>query len=80
MRKLAAHRCRDCKFFVDIKGKSEVRKGCLVNIRAYNTLREKVPDTVQVMDIIRRVGLEGLEQCLKNGNPEGRSCGRFLLK
>lgn len=80
MRKRAINRCRHCKFFVQIKGKTEIRHGCVVNIKAYGNLEIRIPSIIPIMDIIKLVGLEGLEQCLKTNNPEMQSCGRFCLK
>lgn len=65
------------KFFVGIQGKTETRKGCVVKIKAYGNLEKPVPPVVPVMGIIKRVGLEGLDACLKRGDPDARSCGKF---
>lgn len=80
MRKRAVHRCKHCKFFVKIRGRKETRNGCVVNIKAYSNLKKRVPPVIPIMEVIKRVGLEGLEQCLKNSNPEAQSCGKFQLK
>jgi hypothetical protein len=80
MRRLAVHRCGDCLFFVNIQGRKETRKGCIVNIRAYNSLRERVPETVQAAEVIKKVGMEGLEYSLEFSSPEAQSCGKFKLK
>jgi len=80
MRQRAVHRCKHCKFFVQIQGKQEVRTGCLKNIKAYYGLGKRVPGVIPIMEVIKRVGLEGLEECLKNNNPEAQSCGKFQLK
>jgi hypothetical protein len=80
MRKKAIHRCRDCKFFVAIKGKTETKYGCVVNIKAYGNLEKRIPSVIPIMEIIKRVGLEGLEDCLKFNDPDAQSCGRFDKK
>lgn len=80
MRNKAVSRCGQCKFFVRIKGLRETRTGCVVNIKAYNRLQKRVPEIVPIMDIIKMVGLEKLELCLKNGNPQAQSCGKFKLR
>jgi len=80
MRKRAVHRCKQCKFFVQIRGKRETRYGCVKNIKAYYNLEKRVPPVIPIMDIIKRVGLEGLEECLKNSNPEAQSCGKSQFK
>jgi hypothetical protein len=35
---------------------------------------------IDVHEIIKRVGLEGLEHSLKFHDPEAQSCGKFLTK
>jgi len=32
------------------------------------------------MDIIKRVGLEGLDECMKNSDSEAQCCGKFKLR
>ena len=80
MRNKAIHRCRHCKFFVAIKGKLETRHGCVVNVKAYGNLEKRIPPEIPIMEIIKRVNLEGLEQCLKYSDPDAQSCGRFLMR
>ena len=80
MRKKAIHRCRHCKFFVAIKGRLETRYGCVVDVKAYGNLEKRIPAEIPIMEIIKLVRLEGLEQCLKYSDPEAQSCGRFLMK
>lgn len=77
VRKRATHRCKDCRFFVPIQGKAETRYGCVVSIKAYGRLEKRIPPVLPVTDVIKRVGLEGLEYCLKFNDPEAQSCGRF---
>uniref|UniRef100_UPI000AD79010 hypothetical protein n=1 Tax=Desulfolucanica intricata TaxID=1285191 RepID=UPI000AD79010 len=76
----AIHRCEHCKFFVAIKGKTETRNGCVVNIKAYGNLEKRIPPVIPIIEIIKRVGLEGLEQCLKYNDLNTQSCGKFELK
>jgi len=80
MRQRAVHRCKHCKFFVQIRGKRETRNGCVVSIKAYGGLEKRVPPVIPVADIIKRVGLEGLERCLEGVDPEKQSCGKFQPK
>ncbi|SFR03077.1 hypothetical protein [Desulfoscipio geothermicus] len=80
MRLRATHRCRECKFFVGIKGKAETRYGCVANIKVYNSLERQVPPVIPVFDVIKRIGLEGLEQTLKYNDPDAQSCGKFQLR
>lgn len=80
MREKAVHRCKHCRFFVPIRGRRETRPGCVVHIKAYGNLEKRVPDVLPIMEIIKRVGLEGLEYSLKFNDPEAQSCGKFVLK
>lgn len=80
MRKRAVHRCKHCKFFVQIEGKRETRPGCVVNIKAYSNREKQVPLKIPIMEILKRVGIEGLEVCLQNSDPEAQSCGKFQVK
>jgi hypothetical protein len=58
----------------------ETRHGCVANIKAYGNLEKRVPPVISIFDIIKRVGLEGLEECLKCSDPDAQSCGKFELK
>lgn len=80
MREKAIHRCRDCKFFVLVQGREELRPGCVAGIRAFASYEKPVPGVVPAHEIMRLVGLEGLNQALQGANPEKQSCGRFVLK
>ena len=80
MRKRAIHRCGHCKFFVAIKGRIETRNGCVVNVKAYGNLEKRILSEIPIIEIIKRVGLEGLEQCLKYSDRDTQSCGRFSMK
>ena len=80
MRNKAIHRCGHCKFFVAIKGRLQTRNGCVINIKAYGNLEKRIPSEIPIMDIIKRVGLEGLNQCLKYSGPDAQSCAKFFSK
>lgn len=79
MREKAVHRCRQCRFFVGVKGKFETRTACVAGIKAYNRPGKRVPAVIPITEIIRLVGLEGLAACL-DCNPEAQACGRFVLQ
>ena len=79
MRDKAIHRCKDCKFFVQIQGIHEKKQACVVNVKAYGKMEKRIPSVIPIMDIIKRVGVEGLEESI-NCQPEAQSCGRFRLK
>jgi len=52
----------------------------VVDVKAYGNLEKRIPPVVPVLEIIKRVGLEGLERCLEKAEPERQSCGKFRLK
>ena len=79
MRSMAIHRCKDCKFFALIQGKEEQKNACVVNVKIYGKLEKRIPSVIPIMEIIKRVGIEGLEESIKC-DPEAQSCGRFRLK
>jgi hypothetical protein len=80
MREKAIHKCKDCRFFVTIRGRQENRFGCVANIKLYYNRQKRVPREIDIIEIIKRVGLEGLEHSLKFHDPEAQSCGKFLTK
>lgn len=80
MREKAVRRCGDCRFFVSIQGREEVRKGCVAGIPEYGSLQKNVPEIIRAADILRRVGKTGLEETLKRGDPDAQTCGLYLAK
>ena len=80
MREKAVYRCQHCLFWVPIQGRKETRYGCVADVKAYGNLEKRVPVVAPVLDIIKRVGLEGLERCLEKDDPRRQSCGKFRLK
>ena len=80
MREKAVRRCGDCRFFVKIQGREEIRCGCVVNIPAYGTLQMRVPEIICATDVLRRAGKAGLEEVLKSGDPDAQACGLYKAK
>lgn len=73
--------CRDCVFFVNVVGREETRSGCVVSIEEYATLRDRVPITIHGVELLRRVGKEGLQEIINRGaNPEAFACGLYRPK
>ncbi len=80
MRKRAVRRCRDCRFFVKIQGREEIRWGCVASIPDYGTLQKRVPEIIRAADVLRRVGKAGLKEILKHSEPDAQACGLYLAK
>ncbi|RJQ24735.1 MAG: hypothetical protein C4589_12470 [Peptococcaceae bacterium] len=77
MREKAVRRCRDCRFFVLVRGREEQRCGCMVSIPVYGTLHRRVPEEIPAEVILKLAGREGLQRVLAGGNPENQACGLF---
>lgn len=73
------HTCSECKFYVMIVGRHETRPGCAAVIPQYANLTRRVPEKLDIVDVLRAVGREGLERVI-NVEPEREACGRFGAK
>jgi len=80
MREKAVRRCRDCRFFVKIQGREEIRWGCVAGIPEYGTLQVKVPEIIPAVEILKKVGKEGLQGALFRGDPEAGACGLYRVR
>lgn len=73
--------CRDCVFLVNIVGREETRTGCVVSIKEYGTLQRRVPPSILGLELLRRVGKEGLKEVIERGaNPDAMICGLYRPK
>lgn len=80
MREKAVRRCGDCRFFVKIQGREEIRWGCVASIPDYGTLQKRVPEIIRAVDVLRRAGKDGLEEVLKHSDPDVQACGLSRAK
>ncbi|MDH7578042.1 MAG: hypothetical protein QHH75_09540 [Bacillota bacterium] len=78
VREIIVSRCGECRFFVQIQGQEEIRCGCVVTIKRYRRLHQRVPGRVHVMELLKLAGKSGLQKILEHGDPEERACGMFL--
>lgn len=69
--------CSECKFFVTVVGKTEARPGCAVLIPAYANMTKRVPGKLDVVEVLKAVGKEGLERMLAEVDPYHQACGLF---
>lgn len=79
-REMAINECGDCRFFVTIQGATEKRPGCVVYVRKYRTLSVRVPTVINVMELMRSEGKEGLARILEKDNPGAQACEMWLPK
>ncbi len=80
LRDRVAHTCRQCKFYILIAGKTEVRTGCAAYIPRYAGLVKRVPEKLDVTEILKEVGREGLERVLAGPGHHRQACGLFHPK
>jgi hypothetical protein len=71
------HTCSRCKFFVAVAGRTGVRPGCAALIPQYGNLSRRVPEKLDVVDVIKAVGRDGLEKVLAEADPLRQACGLF---
>lgn len=70
--------CRECVFLVSVVGREETRPGCVVSIKEYGTLKKRVPGTIHGLELLRRVGIDGLKEILARGSePDKNICGLY---
>jgi len=69
--------CQRCKFFVEVVGQQETRKMCLSGVKAYRTGQKRVPDSVEILDLILLLGKEALQNMLGKGGQYQIACDQF---
>ncbi len=80
LRDRVARTCPQCKFYILIIEKTEVRTGCAALIPQYADLVKRVPEKLDVTDILKIVGKEGLERVLAGPGSHCQACDRFHPK
>lgn len=78
MREKAVRTCGECRFSIEIEGKTEKRWGCVRGIPRYGSLDRRVPLQIPVQEVLQLAGREGLEEILARGHPGDQACGGFL--
>ncbi|AEG59234.1 hypothetical protein [Desulforamulus ruminis] len=70
--------CQKCKFFVTVMGRQEARKICVTEIKAYRSGAKRVPEHIEILDLILLLGKESLEEMIKKGRQQPMACGEFV--
>jgi hypothetical protein len=70
----------DCRFFVAIQGVREKRLGCVVDVRKYRTLSNRVPVVIHGIELIRSEGNDGPARILEKDNSGAQACEMWLLR
>jgi len=72
--------CPQCKFYILVVGKNEVKRGCAALMPQYVCFVKRVPEKLHVADILKMVGKGGLERVLAGPGHHHQSCSRFHPK
>lgn len=74
------HTCTHCQYYVKVIGQQETRQMCLAEINAYSSGRRRVPDSIEIMDLMLLLGREALQRMLGKGEGHQMACGTFEQK
>jgi hypothetical protein len=77
-REKATGKCRECRYYVLIEGKEEVRSGCIEKFK--DLWYGNPPEKIHVREVLKAVGREGLGEIVSRGNPNALACGYFRRK
>jgi hypothetical protein len=80
LRDRVSHICAQCKFYIIIDGKTESKTGCAAFIPQYASLARRAPEKLEVTDVLRAVGREGLAMVLAGPGNHSQACGQFHPK
>ena len=73
----ALRTCRECVFFINIAGRTEKRKGCAAMIPKFAGAVKRIPEQVDVVEVLREIGQVGLQECLSCCGEDLSACGFF---
>jgi hypothetical protein len=80
-REMDTHYCGECRYFVRIQGVYEQRTGCVARIERYLKRWRRPPEVIQLKEVLRLVGREGLPEVLDRGSdPERRACAEWAVR
>lgn len=72
--------CNSCKYFVTVIGQTENKRVCLLAVKAFQRGSKRVPESIQILDLILLLGKESLQNILANTGPHQSACGSFEQK
>ncbi|GAB6182232.1 hypothetical protein JCM14036_35510 [Desulfotomaculum defluvii] len=74
------HSCQHCKYFVTVVGHQETKKVCLAGVKAYQRGHKRVPDSIEIVELMLLLGKETLQELLGKGKEHLIACGTFEQK
>ena len=69
--------CDGCKYFITVVGRDETRKVCVAGAKAFRTRAKRVPQEMNILDLIMLLGKEALEDMLNKGQRYQIACGDY---
>jgi hypothetical protein len=79
-REVIIKQCCECRFFVTIQGVREAHRGCVAEVRMCRTLSVRVPAVIDLIEILKTEGRDGLARILERDDPLAQACGLFPPK
>lgn len=71
------HSCSHCKYYVKVIGQQENRHICLADIKAYRWGQKRIPDSIEIVELMLLLGKEALEGLVGRGSRHKMACGTF---
>lgn len=72
------HSCGQCKYYVKVIGQQESRRICLAGVKAYRQRQRRVPESIDIMELMLLLGKEALEaMAAKRVSHNTMACGTF---
>ena len=71
------HSCGQCKYNVKVIGQQENRRICLAGVKAYRQRQKRVPESIDIMELMLLLGREALQAMAGQGGNHNIACGTF---
>jgi hypothetical protein len=76
----ATHTCGDCRFFIKIVGREEIKPGCVAGVKEYRDWQKRVPRILSLVKLLQVVGREELMAILEVNDPGRQACYSFRYR
>ncbi len=73
------HACGQCKYYVNVIGQQENRRICLAGVKAYRQRQKRVPESIDIVELMFLLGKEALQALASQGD-HNMACGTFELR
>ncbi|AEF95004.1 hypothetical protein Desca_2165 [Desulfotomaculum nigrificans CO-1-SRB] len=69
--------CHNCKYYVNVIGQHETRKICLAGVKVYKSGAKRVPQSIEILELILLLGKQALYNMLEGNKEHQMACGSF---